>query len=142
MRSRTSDPHDTARPGTDDPRRSARGLLPTRPGARERATRIAAQRRAGPGWAILVVVVCTALSACASAKPEFVVDDFSARAPRVLAVMPVDGVVFDPGNDPNIVKTIVELLERRGYTVRHVIDGPQGVDQARKRVDDYESGDW
>src|SRR5687767_7386329 len=104
MRSRTRDPHDTAGPGTDDPRRNDRGRLPARRGARERDARIAARRRPGAGWAIAVVMLCTALSACASAKPEFVVDDFSRRAPRVLAVMPVDGVVFDPGNDPNIVK--------------------------------------
>jgi hypothetical protein len=143
MQSRTRDPHDTVGRGTDDLRRKDRGRLPTGSGARERDARMAAQRRPGAGWwAIVVVVLCTALSACASAKPEFVVDDFSRRAPRVLALMPVDGVVFDPGNDPNIAETLVGLLEGRGYTVRHVIDGPQGADQARKRVDDYEPGDW
>jgi hypothetical protein len=56
--------------------------------------------------------------------------------------MPIEGVVFDPGNDPNIAKTVVGLLEGRGYTVRHVLDEPQIVDLAGKGVDSYESGDW
>jgi hypothetical protein len=100
------------------------------------------QRRLGLRRLSVLFVACTALSACASAKPEFVVGDFAQRAPRVLALMPFEGVVFEPGNDPNIAKTIVGLLEGRGYTVRHVVDSPQIADQARKRVDSYESGDW
>jgi hypothetical protein len=100
------------------------------------------QPRLGARWLFVLFVACTALSACASAKPEFVVSDFSQRAPRVLALMPFEGVVFEPGNDPNIAKTIVGLLEGRGYTVRHVIDSPQIADQARKHADSYDSGDW
>jgi hypothetical protein len=100
------------------------------------------ERRPGVRRLYVLFVACTALSACASAKPEFVVGDFAQRAPRVLALMPFEGVVFEPGHDPNIAKTIVGLLEGRGYTVRHVVDSPQIADQARKRVDSYESGDW
>ncbi len=100
------------------------------------------QRRLGPRGLFVLFIACAALSACASAKPEFVVGDFSQRAPRVLALMPVEGVVFEPGHDPNIAKTLVGLLEGRGYTVRHVIDGSQITDEARARVDNYESGDW
>ena len=100
------------------------------------------QRPLGARWLFVVFIACAALSACASAKPEFVVSDFSQRAPRVLALMPVEGVVFDPGRDPNIAKTIVRRLEGRGYTVRHVVDGSQIADDARARVDSYESGDW
>jgi hypothetical protein len=141
MQSTTRELHEKVGPGMDDPRRNDREGVSIRRGARARDGRTA-ERRPRAGWAIVLVVVCTALSACASAQPEFIVDDFAQRAPRVLALMPVEGVVFDPGKDPDIGKTLVGLLERRGYTVRRVLDGPQGVDQAGKRVDAYGSGDW